>query len=129
MIKTDEEIIKRMQEIKKNYENYVVFFIIGYMVRVIDMDVCIIAGRFNRKFRKITDDFVASTFSIKNIECSVKNLEKEKINNVQIDVKNDFKVLKVIDFEDENSYKDKLNKYVSVIKNRKEYKEIFGKNR
>ena len=106
--------------IKKVHPTSVVLVKVGKFYQCFDKDAYIVAGMFDYKLRK--DKYVSCGFPLSALNKVKVELEKEKVDYIVVDKRNEYEVICKEEFKKENKYEEMfaIGKMQELIKERVE---------
>ena len=117
------------KNIKDVHPDFIVCFKVGSFYHVYGKDSYIISYLFNYNIKEVKDNIYTVGFP-KNVVAKVMSkLEREKINYLLIDTRNNYDVDEKSDNGNLNTYDEKYNislKYIRLKRRKRCYIEIYG---
>ena len=112
-------VVNMAKDIKKVHPNFVICYKVGSFVQVFGKDAYIISYIFGYNIRETKEKIPVCGFPKKAIARICSKLEKEKINYIIIDTRNNYDVDEKIDNKNLNEYDkilEKSHKYIKIKK-------------
>lgn len=103
-------VVNMSKNIKQVHPEYLICYKVGNFYQSFDKDVYLLSDIFGYKIKRVNVDTLASGFPNNAISKVMSKLEKEKINYLFLDTKNNYYVEYKEDYGNLNTYKEKFEK-------------------
>lgn len=113
-----EILLGKVRKLKRMNPKCLVFFQNGHNCMVYEKDSFIVTYLFGYKIKEKYSGIKYYTFQITSSEKIFHKVKKEKINYMIVDVLDDDKIIKIVDFKEKNQY-DNFYKYTFQYMERK----------
>ena len=103
-------VINMSKNIKQVHPNYLLCYKVGAFYHCYDKDVYLLSDLFEYRIKRVDESTLASGFPKNALAKVMAKLEREKINYIMLDTKNNYDIEYKEDYGNLNKYNEKFQK-------------------
>ena len=119
-------VISMIKTIKRVHEMDVVLVKIGEFYHAYGKDACILSYLFDYKLKNVDSSCYTCGFPVKSVSKIQAELERNQVNYVLLDRRNNYEVDEYSDSKKQNKYQEVLDKAYSYIKKKEKIDNIYN---